>query len=161
MFNMNTGKFFLALLAFLIVNTSRAQQKQSLVYAKDGSGYYSPSRNEIVFTELPSMNKRTVADAGKLSPEGGKAIQVKSLQVSDDGNKFLIYNNSKKVWRYESRGDYWLLDVAGNKLRQLGKGRPASSLMFAKLSPDGKHAAYVSDHNIYVEDLASGIIKKL
>ena len=25
--------------------------------------------------------------------------------------------------------------------------------MFAKISPDGKKAAYVSGHNIYVEDL--------
>src|SRR5258706_12412763 len=33
--------------------------------------------------------------------------------------------------------------------------------MFAKLSPDGKKAAYVSQQNLYVEDLASGGIKAL
>ena len=38
---------------------------------------------------------------------------------------------------------------------QLGKSLPASSLMFAKFSPDGSKAAYVSGHNIYVEDLNS------
>jgi dipeptidyl-peptidase-4 len=34
-------------------------------------------------------------------------------------------------------------------------------LQFAKFSPDGSKVAYVSEHNIYVEDLASGNIKKL
>ena len=33
--------------------------------------------------------------------------------------------------------------------------------MFAKLSPDGKYVAYVSEHNIYAEDVSSGIVKKL
>ena len=42
-----------------------------------------------------------------------------------------------------------------------GKRRPASSLMFAKISPDGKKAAYVSEYNLYVEDLASGEVNHL
>ena len=46
-------------------------------------------------------------------------------------------------------------------LSQLGTARSASSLMFAKLSPDGTKAAYVSEHNIYMEDLASGAEKQL
>jgi len=43
----------------------------------------------------------------------------------------------------------------------LGIGKPASSLMFAKFSPDDKKVAYVSDYNIYVEDLGSGKIQAL
>jgi dipeptidyl-peptidase-4 len=39
---------------------------------------------------------------------------------------------------------------------QLGKGLPAQSLMFAKISPDGKQVAYVSQYNLYVEDIISG-----
>jgi len=33
--------------------------------------------------------------------------------------------------------------------------------MFAKFSPDGSKVAYVSEHNIYMEDLATGAIKPL
>ncbi|HEU5289646.1 MAG TPA: DPP IV N-terminal domain-containing protein, partial [Cyclobacteriaceae bacterium] len=40
-------------------------------------------------------------------------------------------------------------------------GRPESSLMFAQFSPDGSKVAYVSEYNIYVEDLASASIKAL
>jgi dipeptidyl-peptidase 4 len=43
----------------------------------------------------------------------------------------------------------------------MGKTLPARSLMFAKFSPDGKAVAYVSEHNIYSEDISSGAITKL
>ena len=54
-----------------------------------------------------------------------------------------------------------MLDIASSKLIQLGKNLPSQSLMFAKLSPDNKKAAYVSGHNIYVEDLATNKITQL
>jgi len=34
-------------------------------------------------------------------------------------------------------------------------------LMFAKISPDGNKAAYVSEQNVYVEDLKTSTIKAL
>ncbi|HWB90826.1 MAG TPA: DPP IV N-terminal domain-containing protein, partial [Puia sp.] len=64
-----------------------------------------------------------------------------------------------RVWRYDTRGDYWVLDRMTRQLMQLGKGRPESSLQFAKFSPDGRQVAYVSEHNIYIEDLATGQIR--
>ena len=65
------------------------------------------------------------------------------------------------MWRYDTRGDYWVFDMQNKTLKQLGKGKPEASLMFAKFSPDGTKAAYVSGHNIYMEDLATGAIKPL
>ena len=69
--------------------------------------------------------------------------------------------NAKKVWRLNTRGDYWVIDLNTGKLNQLGKDLPASSLMFTKLSPDGRNAAYVSGNNIYLEDLVTSRIKEL
>src|SRR6201999_719604 len=66
-----------------------------------------------------------------------------------------------RVWRYNTKGDYWVYDLTAKTLKQIGKDRPESSLMFAKLSPDGTKAAYVSEHNIFTEDLASGAVKQL
>jgi dipeptidyl-peptidase-4 len=43
----------------------------------------------------------------------------------------------------------------------LGKTLPASSLMFAKFSPDGNSVAYVSGNNIYVEEPGTSQIKAL
>jgi dipeptidyl-peptidase-4 len=49
-----------------------------------------------------------------------------------------------------------VLDTVAGTLRQIGRDKPASSLMFAKFSPDASEVAYVSGHNIYVEDVVSG-----
>ncbi len=51
-----------------------------------------------------------------------------------------------------TRGDFWVLDLATWKLRKLGGPDAApSSLMFAKFSPDGGRVAYVREHDLYVE----------
>ena len=54
-----------------------------------------------------------------------------------------------------------MLDVKDGRLKQLGGDVPASSLMFAKISPDGRSVGYVHQNNIYVESLESGEIIQL
>lgn len=130
-------------------------------WTNDGNAYYQVEKGEIFKIELPSQNKTPFIGKEKLTPAGGKPIAPRSFQLSNDGSKALIYTNAKKVWRYSTRGDYWLLTLSTGNLKQLGKNRPESSLQFAKFSPDGSKVAYVSEHNIYVEELASGDIKKL
>ena len=130
-------------------------------WTNDGNAYYQVEKGEIVKIELPSQNKTTFISKEKLTPKDAKAIVPRSFQLSTDGSKALIYTNAKKVWRYPTRGDYWLLVLSSGELKQMGKGRPESSLQFAKFSPDGSKIAYVSEHNIYVEDIASGNIKKV
>ncbi len=88
-------------------------------------------------------------------------LVIEDFMFSPDNNKILLYVNAAKVWRYKTRGDYWVLDIAKNKLRQLGKGLSSQSLMFAKFSPDSKNIAYVSERNIFTEDVSTGIIRKL
>jgi len=137
---------------------SQAQYK----WTRDGNGYYDDDNTGIVKYSLPAMTKETVADISKLTPKGSTTpLAIKGFDFSEDGKKLLIYTNSKRVWRYETRGDYWVLDLATNQLKQLGAKLPESSLMFAKLSPDGTKAAYVSKHNLYVEDLKTNTVKQL
>ncbi len=69
-----------------------------------------------------------------------------------------MFTNTKKVWRYHTRGDYWVLDLKTDKLQQLGKPLPESTLMFAKFAPDASKVAYVSALNIYVENLSDHTI---
>jgi len=67
------------------------------------------------------------------------------------------------VWRTNTRGDYWVLDLAGWSLKKLGGDGPASTLMFAKWSPDGGRVGWVryGAYNIYIEDIASGKLTQL
>ena len=81
--------------------------------------------------------------------------------ASADLTQVLIYTNSRRVWRQNTSGDYWILDRQSKSLRKLGGNVPASTLMFAKFSPDGSQVAYVHDNNLYVENVRTGTITQL
>ena len=143
----------------VIVN---AQPPKGIRWSKDGNAYYEAEKESIIQYSLPSFDKQVVADKSKLTPFGAASpLPIRNFFFSDDGKKILIYTNSKKVWRYDTRGDYWVLDIQKNKLFQLGKSLPAASLMYAKFSPDGNQVAFVSRHNLYLEDINNGILKRL
>ena len=82
-------------------------------------------------------------------------LAVESYEFSVDESRVLIFTNSRRVWRRNTRGDYWLLDVATRRLRKLGGDAAPASLMFATLSPDGTRVAFVRENNLYVQDLES------
>jgi dipeptidyl-peptidase-4 len=136
--------------------------RDGIQWAKDGNGYYSLKGGAIISTDVKSKNEKILVSGRQLTPADSiSPLHVESFKFSDDETKALLFTNTAKVWRYHTRGDYWVVDRTQNKLIQLGKGRPAQSLMFAKFSPDGKKVAYVSEHNLYTEDLSSGIITQL
>ncbi len=100
--------------------------------------------------------------ADDLTPaQASSPLKVEGYTFSPDQSLLLIYTNSKRVWRNNTRGDYWLLDRAAGQLKQLGGDIPPSSMMFAKFSPSGKQVAYVHDNDVYVEDLLNNTIQKL
>ncbi len=96
-----------------------------------------------------------------VKPGTNDTLRVRSFGFDESGTQVLIYTNTRRVWRYDTRGDYWLLNMKTGRLAQLGKDRPESSLMFAKFSPDGKKVAYVSGNNIYVESTDGSGVKQV
>ncbi|HEY6082760.1 MAG TPA: DPP IV N-terminal domain-containing protein, partial [Chitinophagaceae bacterium] len=109
-----------------------------------------------------SFDKTVIATAADLTPSGNASpLQVEDYTWYPQHQQLMIFTNSKRVWRAHTRGDFWVYEAVAKKLIQLGKGLPESSLQFAKISPDGTKAAFVSGHNIYLEDLANGNIKQL
>jgi len=148
------------MLAFL-QQTVKAQRPK-MHWAADGYQYYKALSGEIIELDPRDSAKRTVLITKEmLTPPGKPALKVANFSFSSNGQKVLIFTNTKRVWRYNTRGDYWVYDLAAKTLKQLGKDKPASSLMFTKISPDGNMAAYVSEHNLFTEDLTSGTIKQL
>ncbi|MBN8653038.1 MAG: DPP IV N-terminal domain-containing protein [Cytophagales bacterium] len=136
-------------------------QAQGLRWAPEGNAYYRVEGGEINRYNLPANTKTTFVSRTELTPAGAQALRVRNYAFSKDQSKLLIFTNTQRVWRLDTRGDYWVLDLKTKALTQIGKSRPASSLMFAKLSPDGTKAAYVSEQNLYVEDLSSGQVKAI
>jgi len=157
-------KAILFLFCFLSVSLLSFSQPARTAYkwTRDGNGYYRAEGGNIVEYSLPSFTKKTLVDKALLVPAGSDApVGIRDFFFSEDGKKVLIYTNSKRVWRENTRGDYYVLDLAGHQFKKLGTARPASSLMFAKFSPDGKKVAYVSAYNLYVENLADGKVTQL
>ena len=131
-------------------------------WTADGNAYLEIRGGNIVKVELPAGKVSTIVTKEQLTPKGSdKALSFGIYSFSPDYKTLLVFTNTAKVWRYNTRGDYWILDVTSGRLVQLGKGLPSQSLMYAKISPDGKYAAYVSGHNIYAEDLQTNKISQL
>jgi len=117
--------------------------------------------------ELARFNARTgardvIVPTTWLTPNGAAApLDVEDYDWSSDRKRLLVFTASEKVWRQNTRGDYWVLDLGTRGLRKLGGDAPASTLMFAKFSPDGGRVAYVRQNDLYVEDVASGAVTRL
>ena len=128
------------------------------------------SSSEIVRYDAVT-GARTVLVGQSTLTAGRKApLDIDDYAWSPDKRYLLIFTNAQKVWRDNTRGDYWILDVAAGSLKQLGTAlepskRSAaaadSGLMFAKFSPDSSRVAYVRANDIYVERIDSGKIRRL
>ena len=90
---------------------------------------------DIVVYNPKTLQKDILVSAEQLTPQGESApLSIHDYTWSEDREKLLIYTNSKRVWRSNSRGDYWVLNLATNALRKLGgENAKPSSLMFASL----------------------------
>ena len=149
-------------LLFLIFITKAQAQESGLNWAADGLGYYDFNNGNIVKIDPKTEGETILVKKEQLIPTGSvAALDVQSFALSTDKTKVLLFTNTSKVWRYNTKGDYWILNLLTNRLNQVGQSLPPKSLLFAKLSPDGKTVAYVSGSNLYSEDITSAIIKKL
>jgi dipeptidyl-peptidase-4 len=137
-------------------------------WSKDSKGYLTFESNkevggrDIVMFDAKTGLRTVVCSAKSFIPDGsGKPLAVSDYVWSNDNSQLLLFTNTSRVWRYNTKGDYWVLDIKSGKLNRLGKFAEPSTMMFAKFSPDGSRVAYVSKQNIYVEDIASGKVISL
>ena len=134
------------------------EKTPGLRWRKRGSGYVTlekaPGGQQLVAHDPATGKKETLVPDHWLIPAGeSKPLAIEGYDFSDDGARLLIFTNSKRVWRMNTRGDYWLLDLSTRELKKLGGDIPAATMMFATLSPDGRRVAYVHKNNLYVQDL--------
>ncbi|WP_447641048.1 MULTISPECIES: S9 family peptidase [Chitinophagaceae] len=154
--------FLLACFYVFSVFQSKAQLGPKYNWTEDGNGFYFFDEGKIYKRDLTTVVDTELLSSETLTPkDSGQALKVEKFYFSPDKKKILLFTNTERVWRYHTRGDYWVLDIASKKLTKLGKGLPVSSLMYAKFSPNGKYVGYGSKHNLYVEDIVTGNIKQL
>lgn len=145
-------------------NEFRQERQAPIQWIENGNAYitvdYSADGNELIRWESATQTKSVFVPKALLQANG-KSIEIESFSLSEDGSKVLIFTNSSRVWRSNTKGDFWVYDRSTGKLSQLGKQFEPSSLMFAKFDPDNQFVAYVQDFNLYRENFSSGKIDQL
>ncbi|MFO0875895.1 MAG: DPP IV N-terminal domain-containing protein [Gemmataceae bacterium] len=132
---------------------ARRWSKRSSTYIALEKASKPPGR-ELVRHDPATGKKEVIVPAAAFIPPGAKEpLAVDGFEFSADESRLLVFTNSKRVWRRNTRGDYWLLDVAKRTLKKLGGDAAPSSLMFATFSPDGTQVAFVRDNNLFVQHL--------
>jgi dipeptidyl-peptidase-4 len=111
---------------------------------------------------IAAAAEQVLVSSSMLTPaDAEKPLSLDSYQWSSDKTKLLIFTNTERVWRYNTRGDYWVLDMASKSLTRIGGDASASCLMFAKFSPDAKQVAYVYKNDLYIQNTGDGSITRL
>ena len=82
-----------------------------------------PARTSSATTRRPargaSSSRREPRARGRRQPP----LDPEEYSWSADGRKLLIFTNTRKVWRKNTRGDYWVLDVATRQAPEARRGQ--------------------------------------
>jgi dipeptidyl-peptidase-4 len=156
------------LLTIETTSNYEADRLDAVRWQADGSGYFvvepvaGNTAASIIRYDAASGAKTVFVPAEKLVPPGATTpLAIKQFDLSSDEQSVLIFTNTARVWRSNTRGDYWVINLKTGKLLKLGGDAEPSTLMFAKFSPDGTRVGYVRDNNIYVQNLADDKITQL
>src|SRR5438477_12726015 len=131
-----------------------------ITWMKDGKAYTAIEQDASGNTDLYQVDALTgtkqllVRGADLVPPGGGKPIVIEEFRFSGDGSKLLLFTNSARVWRQNTKGTFYVWDLAGKRLVPVS-ARPGYQEC-AKSSPDGRMVGFVRDNNLYVTDLATG-----
>src|SRR6266566_2996136 len=131
-----------------------------LSWMKDGKSYTTVEEDASGNTDLYRVDavtgaKQLLVRGADLVPAGGRhAVAIEEYHFSGDESKLLVFTNSVRVWRQNTKGTFYVWDLVARRL--LPVSAKAGYQQFAKFSPDGRRVAFVRDNNIYVTDLATG-----
>lgn len=129
----------------------------------DGSHYATLEQKgsdgplELVRYDAVSGKRDVLVTAAMLwVPKEGRALNVEDYTFSPDQQWLLVFTDTARVWRQNTRGEYYLLPLDGSSApHRVGGKLDKSTLMFAKFAPDSSRLAFVSQNDLYVEEVAS------
>jgi dipeptidyl-peptidase-4 len=125
----------------------------------DDPAYFTELKQERGTTNLYQIEARSGARTlllrgSDLVPSGQTLpIHIESYQFSQDGSKLLIFTNSVRVWRQNTKGEFYVWDFRRRRLTPVSANPGLQQ--FAKFSPDGRWVGFVRNNNIFVSDTRS------
>ncbi|GAB5520468.1 MAG: S9 family peptidase [Rhodothermales bacterium] len=108
---------------------------------------------DLVSFNLETEQRTTLIDGSRLlAADVARPIYIEDYAYSADGTKVLLYTDSERVWRLNTKGFYYLYDTASGDLQPIAS-RADGYQMFAKLDPAGERVAFVRNRDLFVVDL--------
>src|SRR5256885_2559774 len=132
----------------------------SPTWTTDGTAYTTVEtdsagrRDRYRVDAVSGKQERLVRGADLVPPGVARPVAIEEYRFSSDGARLLIFTNSARVWRQNTKGTYYVWDLQVKRLIPVS-AQPGYQ-MFAKFSPDGRMVAFVRANNIYVTDLTTG-----
>src|SRR5437867_2728956 len=90
-------------------NEYAAKNFGATAWWEEGKRFTTIEKSEIIAYDTSSGKREALISADILKPQGAKEpLVINSYSWSNDRAHLLIFTNSKKVWRDNTRGDYWV-----------------------------------------------------
>lgn len=124
---------------------------------KDGLHYsaISPDRKAIVkYNYQDGQAVDTILNLRNIN----SPTKISSYTLSEDENLVMLPMAVEPIYRHSFSAEHWIYDRTDRRYYPLSKNGKQQAASF---SPDGRHAAFVRDNNLFVVDLTSGNEKAL
>lgn len=132
-------------------------------WLKDGISYIDIAQGsdgyDIVRIDAATGKATVLMPGSALVDAQGKRLDIEDMILSKDETKALLFHNSERVWRQNTKGQYTVADFVSKKVTQVSPS--TGPKLFAKFSPDGRQVAFVRANDLYVVDLATGAERRL
>jgi dipeptidyl-peptidase-4 len=132
---------------------------ENVRWKPDGSAFAFTKINpvnslpDIYLFDIQSLEEKLFLSSDKLIFKG-KQIRMSNYEWTADAKYFIIRGPIKSIWRHSRMSPVYLFNIVSGEIHALANEH--TGLKGAKLSPNGKFAGYVKEHNLFLVELSTG-----
>ena len=118
----------------------------------DGESFAAVSENGKAIEKFSYKTGKKTGELFNVADVKGeiKISDFEGFEISKNGKKILLWNNSKQIYRYSFRAEYYVFDTFRSTLARVSDKGPQRG---ATISHDGRYVAYERDNNIWISSL--------
>ena len=129
-------------------------------FRNDGVHYTLLEKPAIVQYDLRNGEKSGIVfDAASVKTDApGWEGSFDDYSFSADEKKILLAAGKEQIYRWSTKAQYFVYDLAGKKMTRLFEG---AKQRYPAFSPDASKIAFVVDNDLYIKDLTTNITTRV
>jgi dipeptidyl-peptidase 4 len=143
--------------------TFRANGIPGFNFQRDGVHY---TRLSPDYTKIEQYDLRTGTVSGTLfdanqfksNPPAGWKGSFDGYSLSDDESSILLTTQTKSIYRWSEKSQYYHFNAQKKRLERLYEGNPQRCATYSK---DATKVAFSVDNDLYIKDLSSGQVTRV